>query len=417
MKEKKHTFLSKFHLTVSTFWTPELVRGISLNKLRHPGKCNRFFGTYLTLIIILTLFAKTSFALQKLEDLSRGLPKGVKVYKYRSDDKRAILYVAEMDRREFPEVQFQTGVARGRVLGRETVGGIVRRATRNGKKVIVAANASFGVLDGSYEGAIKNLQIQNGRVISPPGRYACFGVTKSGEFLMERAKMNMSISVAGKEIPVKGLNQERKSNDWVVLYTPDFGRSTQTSSSYEVVISDLALPLEPKYQSRFVVKDVRKSGNTRIPRDGFVLSARIGTDDAKFLSSLKVGDQGVLALSFLPEKWNDVVEGIGGNSRLVKNGELCKIAHKGNNWTRDDPRTALGFNKEKLFLMVVDGRQGHSRGMSYRDVAAAMIELGATEAINLDGGSSSTFIVKGKLINRPSSGKERHVLNAVLITL
>ena len=368
----------------------------------------------LTLIIILSLFSKTSFALQKLEDLSRGLPKGAKVYKYRSDDKRAVLYIAEMDRRLFPKVQFQTSVARGRVLGRETVGGIIRRATRNGKKIIVAANASFGMLGGSYEGVIRNLHIQNGRLISPPGRYACFGVTKSGEFLMARAKMKMSIRVAGKEIPVQGLNQVRDCP--AVLYTPDFGSSTKTSSGYEVVISDVSLPLKPKYHSRFTIKDVRKSGNTSIPRDGFVLSAREGSDAAKFFSSLQTGDQGELTLSFLPAKWNDVVEGIGGNSRLVKNGKLCGIAHKGSNWTKDDPRTVLGYNDEKLFLMVVDGRQGHSRGMSYRDVAAAMMELGATDAINLDGGSSSTFIVNGKLINRPSGGKERHVLNAVFIT-
>ena len=367
------------------------------------------------LIIILTIFSQTSFALQKLEDLSHGLPKGVKVYKYRSDDKRAVLYVAEMDRRLFPEVQFQTSVAKGHVLDRETVRGIVRRATRNGKKVIVAVNASFGVLGGSYEGVMRNLHVQNGRVISPPGRYACFGVTKSGEFLMEKIKMNMSIRVANKEIPVQGLNQKKDGS--IVIYTPDFGSSTKTSSSYEVVISDLALSLTPKYKSRFTVREVKNSGNTRIPRDGFVLSARKGSDSAKLLSNLKVDKQGELTLSFLPERWNDIVEGIGGNSRLVKNGVICKAFHKGSNWTKDDPRTALGYNDEKLFLMVVDGRQGYSRGMSYRDIAATMMELGATDAINLDGGSSSTFIVKGKLINRPSGGKERHVLNAVFITL
>jgi exopolysaccharide biosynthesis protein len=67
--------------------------------------------------------------------------------------------------------------------------------------------------------------------------------------------------------------------------------------------------------------------------------------------------------------------------------------------------------------MVVDGRQGgYSHGMTYNDVAAAMIELGATEAINLDGGSSSTFILNGEVINRPSGGQERDVLNAVFIT-
>jgi len=132
---------------------------------------------------------------------------------------------------------------------------------------------------------------------------------------------------------------------------------------------------------------------------------------------LKVGDQGELTSSFLPEKWNNVTQAIGGNSRLVRRGKPVVDGHRGHNWRKDDPRTALGYNDEKLFLMVIDGRQGgYSIGMTYSDIAEAMIELGATEAINLDGGSSSTFIVLDQVINRPSGGKERHVLNAVFIT-
>nr|MCS5608930.1 phosphodiester glycosidase family protein [Candidatus Poribacteria bacterium] len=82
-----------------------------------------------------------------------------------------------------------------------------------------------------------------------------------------------------------------------------------------------------------------------------------------------------------------------------------------------EPRTALGFNKEKLFLIVVDGRQpNYSTGLSLYRLAEILIEFGATEAINLDGGSSSTFIVDGQLANRPSGHQERNVLNAVFIT-
>jgi hypothetical protein len=376
----------------------------------------RTLTLFFIIIFFTVLMYRPALALQKLKDLSHGLPKGVKVYKYRSDDKRAVLYVAEMDRRYYPSIKFRTSVARGRVLGRATVQDIVRQATRNGKNVLVAVNASFGVLNGNYEGVIKNLHIQNERVISPPDEQACFGVTKSGEFLMGNVKMNISVKVAGKEIRVQGLNQERDRNGSIALYTPRFGRSTKTNDGYEIVISDVALPLRPKYKSRFAVKDIKNSGDTRIPRDGFVLSAKKGSGAAKLFSNLKVGDQGELALSFFPEKWNEVAEGIGGNCRLVKNGKIYKSANKGHRATKDDPRTALGYNDKKLFLMVVDGRQGYSKGMSYSDVASAMIELGATEAINLDGGSSSTFIVNDKLINRPSGGKERHVLNAVFIT-
>ena len=371
---------------------------------------------FLFLIIILALSGSNSSALRKVKDLSRGLPEGVKVYKYQSDDRRAVLYIAEMDRRYFPAVQFRTSIARGRILGRATVRDMVRSAMRNGKNVIAAVNASFGELGGSYEGVVHNLHIQNRAVISPPNRYACFGVTGSGEFFMEDVKMSTSISIAGKEIRVQGLNEEQKNYRSVVLYTPKFGASTRTRDGYEIAVS-APQPFTPKYKSIFTVTEVNDSGNTRIPRDGFVLSARRGSEAARLFSRLKVGDQGELTSSFLPERWNDVINAIGGNSRLVKRGKLCDDGHRGNNWGRNDPRTALGYNDRKLFLVVVDGRQsGYSHGMSYRDVAKTMLELGAKEAINLDGGSSSTFILQDQVVNRPSGGKERHVLNAVFIT-
>jgi len=372
--------------------------------------------TFLILITILIFSARSSFALRKLKDLSRGLPAGVKVYKYQSDDRRAILYVGEIDRRYFPTIQFKTSVARGRVLGRTTVRNMVQSAARNGKNVLMAVNASFGKLDGSYAGVMHNLHIQNNMVVSPPNRYSCFGVTESGEFLMEDVKMKISMKIAGRELPVYGLNEERKSYRSVMLYTPKFGASTKTQDGYEIVVS-ASVPLTPKYKGKFTVREVKKSGNTPIPKDGFVLSAGRNSEAARIFSQLKVGDQGELTSSFLPEKWNNVTQAIGGNSRLVRRGKPVVDGHRGHNWRKDDPRTALGYNDEKLFLMVIDGRQGgYSIGMTYSDIAEAMIELGATEAINLDGGSSSTFIVLDQVINRPSGGKERHVLNAVFIT-
>ena len=59
----------------------------------------------LILISVLVLSCSDSFALRKLQDLSRDLPAGVKVYKCQSDDRSAVFYLAEVDRRYFPEIQ------------------------------------------------------------------------------------------------------------------------------------------------------------------------------------------------------------------------------------------------------------------------------------------------------------------------
>ncbi|MEM9667035.1 MAG: phosphodiester glycosidase family protein [Bacteroidota bacterium] len=82
------------------------------------------------------------------------------------------------------------------------------------------------------------------------------------------------------------------------------------------------------------------------------------------------------------------------------------------------PRTAAGTTADgALILMVVDGRQPASRGVSLDELAQLMRAAGAVEAVNLDGGGSSTLVVDGLLINRPTGGTvEREVMSALATT-
>ncbi|WP_428939261.1 phosphodiester glycosidase family protein [Fontivita pretiosa] len=79
------------------------------------------------------------------------------------------------------------------------------------------------------------------------------------------------------------------------------------------------------------------------------------------------------------------------------------------------PRTAVGVSRDgrKLILLVVDGRQpGHSLGMTTQELGQVMLELGASDAVNLDGGGSSTLVFADpnpRVLNRPSDGQERAV--------
>lgn len=83
------------------------------------------------------------------------------------------------------------------------------------------------------------------------------------------------------------------------------------------------------------------------------------------------------------------------------------------------PRTAAGWssNPPLTVLVVVDGRQpGYSAGMTLDELAALMLRLGATEALNLDGGGSSALTVRGEVRNRPSDAAgERAVGNALAL--
>jgi len=81
------------------------------------------------------------------------------------------------------------------------------------------------------------------------------------------------------------------------------------------------------------------------------------------------------------------------------------------------PRTAAGRTEDgSLLLLVVDGRQTQSRGVDLDELAWMMLGLGAVQALNLDGGGSSTLVVNGTLINRPVGGTEEREVMSALVT-
>lgn len=110
---------------------------------------------------------------------------------------------------------------------------------------------------------------------------------------------------------------------------------------------------------------------------------------------------------------------VGGKAQFSDKG----VTYKPGEFRGVNPRTAVGLDKngKRLIVLVVDGRSELSRGMTYGQLAAEMVRLGAWTAINLDGGGSSTLVMRDasgqlKVLNRPSDGRERAVANALGLT-
>jgi exopolysaccharide biosynthesis protein len=74
------------------------------------------------------------------------------------------------------------------------------------------------------------------------------------------------------------------------------------------------------------------------------------------------------------------------------------------------PRAALGLSERELIAAVCDGRADDEAGLTMAELAAAMIGLGARQAINLDGGGSASLVVGGDLVNTP---REEHGIELV----
>jgi exopolysaccharide biosynthesis protein len=113
---------------------------------------------------------------------------------------------------------------------------------------------------------------------------------------------------------------------------------------------------------------------------------------------------------------------LGAGPQLIKAGKVA-VTHLEEQFAPSfasvrHPRTAVGRMKDgKLLLVTVDGRQpAISIGMSLYSLAALLLELGAMDGINLDGGGSTTMVVKQKVVNKPSDQTgERPISDAILI--
>jgi len=116
-----------------------------------------------------------------------------------------------------------------------------------------------------------------------------------------------------------------------------------------------------------------------------------------------------------------VVDAVGAGPVLVAAGTTAVTTNAevffGSGIPGTHPRTAAGITGDgALLFVVVDGRQAASRGATLNDLARLMRDLDAVEAVNLDGGGSSTLVVQGQLVNRPEGGRqEREVATAIAV--
>jgi hypothetical protein len=369
-------------------------------------------------------------------------PKGMRLYRDWWKQRDGAVYVAEMDRNA-KNIRFGVELANARIIGREKISDMARRRVESDSPILAAVNAGFGIRQDARGrgGMFFNLHIQDWELVvipprrnrwgySPPSAWGetSFGVTTKGEYLMDAVELNGVVRINRKELKVDCINQICDSESPAVIYTARFGEQTLTRGDYELTLKQLKLPLKGKYRSRFVITAINPEGNSPIPKHGIVLA--LNREFAReWKSQFVEGGKGELRIALSPNKWQKVPYGVGGDVRLLRDGEiepeLIKFHKSGGNYApkysngaAQHPRSAMGFNDDKLFLMTVDGRQaGYSMGMTFYEMAAFFRDLGLKHAINLDGGSSATLWGFGDVINRPSRGDERRVFNVAAITV
>jgi len=309
-----------------------------------------------------------------------------------------------------------------------TTTNMAKQNTYDGHRVVGAVNASYFLGNGMPA----NLLAQNNEIInygilgdtfeSPTQKPVAFGLSKTGKAIADYYSTNLSFQVNGKSYPIDLINSER-STDKTVLYTPD-KRTTGTNNwGIEIVVSSASQDMQVLHfgdRLSGTVSNVTTygaEGNSTVPSDGFVISVQ-NKELATELSQIAAGTDIDVKLS-IDEKWMDAQFILAAGPMLVKNGKTeISMPTNSNFASSRSPRTAVAVDATgtKVFLVTIDGRlKGHSNGVSLTDLASYLISMGASSAINLDGGGSTAMVVRNpggyfaNLVNVPSDGGERRV--------
>ena len=220
----------------------------------------------------------------------------------------------------------------------------------------------------------------------------------------------------GNSMQIDDLNVPRE-NDQLVLYTPQYNHHTNTPEDmFDVeVVVEMSRPtmLLPSQDTvRGTVKEIRKSqGSTYIQFDQVVLSAQ-GDARKTLLDNVEIGDQieiyqKIRNCDYEPVQpdWTRTFASVGMGFHFLRGGVIYPYFDNAGA-TERHPRTAIAFNEDYLYFIVVDGRDaniGISVGMTIAELASfAQSTLGARDGVSLDGGGSSTMVVNGVIMNNPS---------------
>ncbi|MFB3853567.1 MAG: phosphodiester glycosidase family protein [Vicinamibacterales bacterium] len=325
-------------------------------------------------------------------------------------------------------VTLRMALARDRVLGTETVPSM---AARHG--ALAAINAGFFLPSGDPAGLfvlgrllVSDTELQRGAVALTADEGKAGAVRLL--FDQVRATLRVRLPLARKGgrtsapgtwlIAVDGVDTVRGPGR-LVWFTPRFYDHTDTTTAG----TDWVLqgnPLE-------VIEKRSSAIRTAIPANGAVLSYG-GTELPPALERLKVGERVESEAVFEPARgtkardWARAEHVIGGAGLLLHDGKLLddwSVERLRPGFTAErHPRTMIGTDGAgSIWLVTVDGRNPLvSLGMRFDELQAVARRLGLRNALNLDGGGSTTMVVKGEVVNHPSDpGGPRSVSDALLV--
>jgi hypothetical protein len=322
-------------------------------------------------------------------------------------------------RLDLTQVDLTTDLALGDRQGRATVLSAARR-----RQAIAAVNAGFFALhNGDPIGPLR----VDGELVSDGtlGRAAAAMIPNSRggkpAWLFDRAGVAIAaVLERGGSIAIDGIDTTRAVGA-LMLYTPRYGPHSDTAPTGTEWV------LEPQ-AAGYVVKERRsQGGKTPIPRRGLVLSYGGLTPPAP-LDRLSSGDRLSVRETWKPasgqaaDRWRAAADVVSGAGLLRRGGADVSgwdAEHLASAFLGRHPRTMFGIDRAGYaWLVTVDGRQpDSSAGMTMVELQRLAKRIGLTDALNLDGGGSTTMVIAGIVVNHPSDPTGARTVSDVLLVM
>lgn len=344
-----------------------------------------------------------------------------------------IVNVVRVDLRR-TDLELEHARAHDQLRTRERVTDMAKRYAAAGTPVIVGINADFFNLQ---TGEAENNQIVRGewwkgvKVTDSPfdtfrNIHIQFAMDSARHPMIDRFRFDGVLRSRNGQIPIIALNANPGgAPEGAALYTPRFGVATPRDTT-RVTGEVTLVPAGRRADTLLYLRrgtPTNVSGG-QIPPDGVVLAGY--GPRAREVAALAEGDtlRVVLAASPRSRSGSPLQLLIGGWPRVVRDGvnvapnAAVDEGTLSRNAEVRHPRSAVAFSKDstQLILAVVDGRSEKSVGMTTIELGDLLIELGAWQGMNFDGGGSTTLVVGDKIVNTPSDGTgEREVGNALLV--
>lgn len=300
--------------------------------------------------------------------------------------------VAEINRNVNPNIEIIPQMASKKLHSRTRINNIASNSK-------IAINGTYFKQDtGTPLGA---LVIDNKIITGPIYERVAMGISDSG-FKTSRTAFEGYITKNEKvKIKIDNINQPRMMLSQVLIYTRIWGEKS---------------PVTKAETRHIAVKENKITEISKlpifIPENGYVITAPY-----EKIKNLKKGDKITTEYKITPE-WKDINHIISGGPYLLKNGNIFidVTGEKLNAITGRNPRTAIGYTKDNVLIMVtVDGRKEGSSGVTLNELANIMKDLGCYEAINLDGGSSTVMYVDGKILSGSNIKNSSAISNALTV--